>query len=348
MALTLPGVGTPPNAKFTAVGNINKTPGLGLTQGGANYDAKYATYLKLFSGEVFKAYQTALVAKGTVQNRTLKQGKSMQFIFTGRMTADYHTPGTPILGSGDPPVAEKTIIMDDLLVASAFVYDLDETLAHYSLRSEISKKIGYALAEAYDKKIFRTIAKAAREAHPITAAPGPEPGGSIIKLGAGNALSAQHIVDAFFEAAAILDEKNLPREGRHAVLSPRQYYALISQVDTNILNRDFGNSQGNLNSGEGLYEIAGISIKKSNNLPFLAGNVARVDGENNDYSGDFTAHAGLIYQKDAAAVVEAIGPQVQTTGSDIKTLYQGDVIVGRLAMGAGTLNPAAAIELQAA
>jgi hypothetical protein len=348
MALTLPGVGTPPNAKFTAVGNINKTPGLGLTQGGANYDAKYATYLKLFSGEVFKAYQTALVAKGTVQNRTLKQGKSMQFIFTGRMTADYHTPGTPILGSGDPPVAEKTIIMDDLLVASAFVYDLDETLAHYSLRSEISKKIGYALAEAYDKKIFRTIAKAAREAHPITAAPGPEPGGSIIKLGAGNALSAQHIVDAFFEAAAILDEKNLPREGRCAVLSPRQYYALISQVDTNILNRDFGNSQGNLNSGEGLYEIAGISIKKSNNLPFLAGNVARVDGENNDYSGDFTAHAGLIYQKDAAAVVEAIGPQVQTTGSDIKTLYQGDVIVGRLAMGAGTLNPAAAIELQAA
>ena len=347
MALNLPGTGVAPNASFTAVGNINKTPGLGLTQGGADYNNKYATYLKLFSGEVFKAYQTALVAKGTVQNRSLKSGKSMQFIFTGRMTADYHQPGTPILGSGDPPVAEKTIIMDDLLVASAFVYDLDETLAHYSLRSEISKKIGYALAEAYDKKIFRTIAKAAREAHPITAAPGPEPGGSIIQLGAGNALSAQHLVDAFFEAAAILDEKNLPREGRTAVLSPRQYYALISQVDTNILNRDFGSSQGNLNSGEGLYEIAGISIKKSNNLPFLAGNVARVDGENNDYSGDFSNHCGLIYQKDAAAVVEAIGPQVQTTGSDVKTLYQGDVIVGRLAMGAGTLNPAAAIELQA-
>jgi hypothetical protein len=346
MALNLPGTGTPPNAKFTAVGNINKTPGLGLTQGGNDYNNKYGTYLKLFSGEVFKAYQTALVAKGTVQNRTLKQGKSLQFIFTGRMTADYHVPGTPILGSGDPPVAEKTIVMDDLLVASAFVYDLDETLAHYSLRGEISKKIGYALAEAYDKKIFRIIAKAAREAHPITAAPGPEPGGSIIKLGAGNAFSAQHLVDAFFEAAAILDEKNLPREGRTAVLSPRQYYALISQVDTNILNRDFGGSQGSLNSGEGLYEIAGISIRKSNNLPFQAGNVARVDGENNDYSGDFTNHCGLIYQKDAAAVVEAIGPQVQTTGSDVKTLYQGDVIVGRLAMGAGTLNPAAAIELQ--
>jgi hypothetical protein len=264
------------------------------------------------------------------------------------MTAEYHQPGTPILGSGDPPVAEKTIIMDDLLVSSAFLYDLDETLAHYSLRSEISRKIGHALAEAYDKKIFRTIALAARQAHPITAAPGPEPGGSVIKLGADNEFDAQALVDAFFEAASILDEKNVPREGRHAVLSPRQYYALISQVDSNILNRDYGNSQGNLNSGEGLYEIAGISIKRSNNLPFKAGTVSRVDGENNDYSGDFDAHCGLIYGRDAAAVVQAIGPQVQTTGGDVKAMYQGDVIIGRLAMGADWLNPAAAIELQAA
>ena len=120
---------------ITATGNINKTPGLGLTQGGADYDAKYATYLKLFSGEMIKAYESTCIAKGTVQTRTLRNGKSLQFIYTGRMTADYHQPGTPILGSGDPPVAEKTILMDDLLVSSAFLYDLDETLAHYSLRS---------------------------------------------------------------------------------------------------------------------------------------------------------------------------------------------------------------------
>ena len=343
-----PNPGTPPNTTITALGNINKTPGLGLTQGGVDYDAKYATYLKLFSGEMFKAYESACIAKGTVQNRTLTSGRSMQFIFTGRMDAEYHQPGTPILGSSNPPVAEKTIIMDDLLISSAFVYDLDETLAHYSLRSEISKKIGHALAEAYDKKVFRTIALAAREAHPITASPGPEPGGSIIKIGSGNEYAAQSLVDAFFEAASILDEKNLPQAGRTAVLSPRQYYALVSQVDSNILIRDYGNTQGNLNSGEGLYEIAGISIKRSNNLPFMVGNVSRVDGENNDYSGDFSSSCGLIYYQDAAAVVQAIGPQVQTTGADVRTMYQGDIIVGRLAMGAGTLNPAAAIELQAA
>ena len=350
----------------TSTGSINRNPGLGRTQFGdtvtingqvvSAYDAKYATYLKLFTGEMIKAYESACIAKGTVQSRSLRNGKAAQFIFTGRMTADYHVPGTPILGTnpdtglgGMPPVAEKTIVMDDLLISSAFVYDLDETLAHYSLRSEISAKIGHAMAEAYDKKIFRTIALAAREAHPITASPGPEPGGSIIRLGANNEYDAQALVDAFFEAASILDEKNMPKAGRTAVLSPRQYYALISQTDTNILNTDFGTStQGSLNTGEGLYSIAGIQIRRSNNLPFLAGTVNSSEGENNDYSGDFSNHAGLIYYRDAAAVVEAIGPSIQTSGSDVKTMYQGDLIVGRMAMGVGTLNPAAAIELQAA
>ena len=341
------------NTVATSIGTINNTSTTPLALGTA-YDTKYATYLKLFSGELFKAYESATIAKGTVQNRQLKNGKSLQFIFTGRMQAAYHTPGEPILGSGDPPVAEKTIVCDDLLISSAFVYDLDETLAHYSLRSEISKKIGHALAEAYDKKVFRVIASAARQAHPITASPGPEPGGSIIKIGSNNEYDAQKLVDAFFEAASILDEKNLPKTGRTAVLEPRQYYALVSQVDSNILNRDYGNTQGNLNSGDGLVSIAGINIQRSNNLPFQAGTVNEQAGENSStgvgqtLATDFSNHAGLIYQKDAAGIVEAIGPQVQTTGADIKTMYQGDLIVGRLAMGAGTLNPAAAIEIQTA
>ena len=331
------------NATQSVLGSVNKL--VSDTGAGGAYDSKYGTYLKLFSGELFKAYESATIARDTVQRRTLKNGKSLQFIFTGRMQAAYHTPGTPILGSGDPPVAEKTISCDDLLISSAFIYDLDETLAHYSLRGEISKKIGHALAEAYDKKIFRTIALAARESHPITASPGPEPGGSQIKLGSGKEYDAQALVDAFFEAASILDEKNMPKAGRTAVLNPRQYYALVSQVSTNILNRDYGNGQGNLNSGEGLYEIAGIQIRRSNNLPFLAGTVNATAGENNTYNGDFSNSCGLIYYKEAAGVVEAIGPQVQVTSGDVSVLYQGDVIVGRLAMGASTLNPAAAIEL---
>ena len=52
-----------------------------------------------------------------------------------------------------------------------------------------------------------------------------------------------------------------------------------------------------------------------------------------------------LSQREAAGVVEAIGPQYRVTSGDISVVYQGDVIFRRLAMGADALNPAASVEL---
>lgn len=302
------------------------------------YANKYATALKLFSGEVFTAFNNASIAKGLVRSYTLRGGKSKQFLMTGKLAAGYHTPGTPILGDAALKANEKTINMDDLLVSSQFVYDLDEVLSQYSTRAEISKQIGEALAKHYDERIFRTLDLASAEASVVTG----EPGGFQVNIGVGNEYNAQALVDGFFEAAAVLDERSAPQEGRGAVLSPRQYYSLISSVDTNILNRELGNTQGDLNSGKGLYSIAGIRIYKSNNLPFLAGSVAAVTGEQNTYNGDFTNACGLIFHREAAGVVEAIGPSIETTSGDFHVQYQGDLIVGKLAMGVGSLRTSVA------
>ena len=116
-----------------------------LTNAGT-VDERRALYLKLFSGEMFKGFQHNTIARDLVTRRTLKNGKSLQFIYTGRTKSEFHIPGQSILGNDEktPPVAEKTITVDDLLISSAFVYELDETLAHYDLRGEISRKIGYA------------------------------------------------------------------------------------------------------------------------------------------------------------------------------------------------------------
>ena len=358
------------NAPTTALGRINSTASTPLALGTA-YDTKYGTYLKLFSGELFKGFQHNTIARDLVMKRTLKNGKSLQFIYTGRMSSSYHEPGTPILGTENSmPVAEKTIVMDDLLISSAFVYNLDETLAHYELRGEISKKIGYALAETYDRNIFRAITRGARKASPISATNKVEPGGTTIQVGSGtgaaaDALDAGKIITAFYDAAAVLDEKGVSSQGRVAVLNPRQYYALIQNTgDSGLVNRDAQGSS--LQSGNGIVEIAGIKIYKSMNIPFQgkfgtsatvdnAGSFVGVDipdggginGVNNNYgeANSFDTSCGLIFQKEAAGVVEAIGPQVQVTSGDVSVIYQGDVILGRLAMGADYLNPAAAVEL---
>jgi hypothetical protein len=363
------------NANQVALGRSNLSTGTGY--GGAT--DKYALYLKLFSGEMFKGFQHETIARDLVTKRTLRNGKSLQFVYTGRMSSSFHTPGTPILGNSDkaPPVAEKTIVMDDLLISSAFVYDLDETLAHYELRGEISKKIGYALAEKYDRLIFRSITRGARSASPVSATNFAEPGGTQIRVGSttndSDAYNATNLINAFYDAAAALDEKGVSTDGRCAVLNPRQYYSLIQNVGSNgLVNRDV---QGDaLQGGSGVIEIAGIHIYKSMNIPFLGkygvayggttgevspGNLGdfigptpenanATGGVNNDYGTNTELGAkscGLIFQKEAAGVVEAIGPQVQVTNGDVSVIYQGDVILGRMAMGADYLNPAAAVEL---
>ena len=344
-------------------------------------DQRRALYLDLFSGEMFKGFQHNTIARDLVMKRTLKNGKSLQFIYTGRTTAEYHTPGNAILGNSDgaPPASAKTITVDDLLISSAFVYDLDEVLSHYDLRSEISRKIGYALAEKYDRLIFRAIARGARQAHPISASNFAEPGGTQIQVGSGagseaDAFSSTALVSAFYDAAAAMDEKGVSSDGRVAVLNPRQYYELIQAVGTNgLINRD---AQGSaLQSGNGIVEIAGIKIYKSMNIPFLGkygtkyggstgvtspGNTGdfvgpdienaddQAAGINNNYGTAAevgSTSCGLIFQREAAGVVEAIGPQVQVTSGDVSVIYQGDVMLGRLACGADYINPAAAVEL---
>ena len=353
--------------------------------GSDNFGAdRRALYLKLFSGEMFKGFQHNTIARDLIMKRTLKNGKSMQFIFTGRTKSEFHTPGNSILGDTNnaPPVAEKTITCDDLLISSAFVYELDEVLAHYDLRSEISRKIGYALAEKYDRLIFRAITRGARKASPITATNYVEPGGTQIQVGTGagseaDAYDSSKLVSAFYDAAAALDEKGVSMDGRVAVLNPRQYYSLIQAVGTNgLVNRDVQGTA--LQGGQGIIEIAGIKIYKSMNLPFFGsygvnyggavtspGNVGDFVGEalsaddnydntstgiNNDYGTAAevgSTSCGLIFQKEAAGMVEAIGPQVQVTSGDVSVIYQGDVMLGRLACGADYLNPAAAVELYA-
>jgi hypothetical protein len=307
------------------------------------YDQRRALALKLFSGEMFTAYNNATIFKGLVRTYPLRGAKSKQFLFSGTLGAEYHVPGTPLLGMDPLKYNEKTIVMDDLLVAHQFVYDLDEILSHYSQRAEIAKQIGEALAQHYDVRIARVLDMASRESHPVTG----QPGGFEVSIGVGNQLNAQALVDGFYEAAAIFDERNAPQDGRSCVLTPRQYYSLISSVDTNILNRDYGNDQGNMARGKGLYEIAGIRILKSNNLPFMAAYNTDVTGENNDYSDANATCCGLIFHREAAGVVEAVAPTTETTGESFHAQYQGDLIVGKLAMGAASLNVKLAGSLQA-
>ena len=68
--------------------NITRPSAVNGNQGNT-YATKYATALKLFSGEVFTAFNNASIFKGLVRGYTLRGAKSKQFLLTGKLAAGW-------------------------------------------------------------------------------------------------------------------------------------------------------------------------------------------------------------------------------------------------------------------
>ena len=319
-----------------------------------------ALFLKVFSGEILTTFEEFNVMKGLHTMRTIANGKSAQFPVTGIADAQYHTPGQNIADATNGYLsqikhAEKVINIDDVLVASTFIANIDELKNHYDVRSIYAQELGKALAKRFDLATMKTLAAAARSAATIT---GGKAGIQVDSNSGGvGALSGTEIQAALFTAAQRLDENDIPDDGqRFAILKPKDYYTLISSGEE-VVNRDFG-GRGDVASGR-IPMVAGINLYKSNHLSDVAANLAGVttgDGSasvKNDVFGG--AEAGEGYNGNLVAT-EIIGGHPSAIGtvklldlateSDYKVELQGSLFVAKYAMGHGVLRPEAAFEIK--
>lgn len=74
----------------------------------------------------------------------------------------------------------------------------------------------------------------------------------------------QNLYDAFVDLSVVLDEDNVPEEGRFAIVSPSLHGRLL-KLDSFIQSGDNANPPARLKGYIG--EVAGLSLYKSNNLP---------------------------------------------------------------------------------
>ena len=143
------------NAVVSRLGQVN----------GAN-DAN-ALFLKVWSGEVLATFMRENKMLGMTNVRSISSGKSAQFPVIGTTSASYHTPGNEILGSSVNH-AERTVNIDDLLVSSAFLANIDEAKNHYDVRSIYTSEMGRALANTVDKNLLQLAVLASRESSTIS------------------------------------------------------------------------------------------------------------------------------------------------------------------------------------
>lgn len=316
------------DANLSLLGVVN-----GATDG--SFDQNNKLFRDQFAGEVLTAFDETNVFEDKHLTRTITEGKSASFPATWKFNARYHTPGTPVLGSNQMKVAERTILIDDLLLADVVIGDLEEAKNHYDVRSIYSKQLGAALAREYDKRVAQVLVNTAREAATVQGAFG----GSTLR--AANAKTdAEVLTGMVFSANQVFDEKDVPVGERFVAVLPAQYYLLAQS--TKLLNRDWG--------GAGVYSqaelplVGGMTLVKSNNIPHTV--VAAASGDRNtSYAGDFTKTVAICWRKEAAGTVKLMDLAVQQSGQDFAIMYQGTLMVAKYAMGHGILRPECAIEL---
>lgn len=297
---------------------------LGQSNGSGDADA---LFLKLFAGEVIVEFDRATVFKDRHTVRQIANGKSAQFPFIGRASAAYHTPGN-FIDAGTIKHAEKVITIDDLLVASTFVANIDEAMNHYDVRQPYSQELGRILAQTFDINVARCMVKAARTASPITG----RPGGSVIDHQS-MVTDAATLEAAIFAAAQVLDEKYVPENERFGFFKPAQFYLLAQREK--LINSFYG-GKGSIAEGK-LETVAGIELVKTNNVPST-----NVSTGPSKYQGNFTNTVAVIGNKRAAATVKLMDLAME---SEYEIRRQGTFMVAKYAVGHDILQPDCAVEL---
>lgn len=298
-----------------------------------------ALFLKVFSGEVMSTFAAKTVMKDKTRIRSIKHGKSAQFPAIGKTVAEYHTPGAEILGNNIKH-DEKVITIDDLLISNTFISNIDEAKNHYEVRSEYSRQMGDALAQTYDRNLLSMAVKAARDPSGLGLGVADQGSAASVNLGSVTPTTAA-IVSAIYDAAATMDEKNVPETDRFVIVNPAVYYALVQE--DKLINRDFGEN-GSYSKGA-VFNVAGMTIVKSNNLAVDHTTATAYPDFNSKYAVNASDTSALIIQRQALGTVQLMD---LATEMEYDIRRQGTLAVSKMAVGHGVLRPECIIELRAA
>lgn len=304
-----------------------------------------ALFLKVFAGEVITSFDRASKTQGADMVRSISNGKSATFPVMGRIGASYHAVGTEITGS-DINHNEKVITINDLLISSVFVSNIEEAKNHWDVRSAYSTEIGRALAFQKDKHILQTIGQASLASASIT---GGDATTNIVNTGiasATDATAANAMIDAIFAAAKELDANYVPSEGRKCFMRLEEYYKLANA--TNAVNVDFS---GNGSIAEGkVHKIAGIELVPV--AHFVDSNVttgtdagSATNGGSTPQAVDLSNFVALVSHPSAVGTVKLMDLAVEKE-YDIRR--QGTLMVAKYSMGHGVLRPEAAVGIKEA
>lgn len=334
---------------------------LGTNQGkGQSAADKLALFLKVFGGEVLTAFARTSVTANRHMQRQISSGKSAQFPVIGRTKAAYLQPGESLDDKRkDIKHAEKTINIDGLLTADVLIYDIEDAMNHYDVRSEYTSQIGESLAMAADGAVLAELAGLVNLADSVNENTADSVNENIAGLGKPSLLEVgpkadltdpvklgQAVIAQLTIARAALTKNYVPANDRTFYTTPDVYSAILAALMPNAANYAalIDPERGSIRN------VMGFEVVE---VPHLTAGGAGDDRPDEGAEATNQKHAfpatggkvnkgnvvGLFQHRSAVGTVKLKDLALERAR---RTEYQADQIVAKYAVGHGGLRPEAA------
>lgn len=206
---------------------------------------------ELWSARLLQSLEKTHVAANLVnrdyEGEIRQQGDTVHINMIGTITVRDYTKGSDIVAPEELSTTDQTLVISQAKYFNFQIDDVDAAQVAGSLMDSALARSAYALKDAADSYILKTIADGLLTENTIGSS-------------AAVALTKDNIYENIIKLRLILDRNNVPLEGRTIVIPP-EAYALLLQ-DSRFVSGDIGSEA--LRSGY-IGSVAGFEIYESNN-----------------------------------------------------------------------------------
>ena len=168
---------------------------------------------------------------------------------------------------------ELTLVVDSAKAFKFIVDDIESNMSHVNFKEVASSSAAYALRDLYDAAVIAAMFSGCSSSSPdhiigsdssTADATMTHATNSVDLLGSdGTGVDA---IDLMARMARLLDDQNVPEEGRWFV-APPSFYEELAQSGSKLLSVDFNAGQGSIRNGlVSSGKLRGFDMYKSNNI----------------------------------------------------------------------------------
>ena len=172
---------------------------------------------------------------------------------------------------------ELTLVIDKANSFKFIVDDIEEKLSHINFASVGASSAAYTLKDTMDSEVLATMFAGVSTSSPDHRLGGDGNGavstsfGTNDPLDMGNGASELSPLKIMARMARLLDDSQVPEEGRWFVAKP-EFYEELADTDSKLMSSDFNQGDGGVRNGlVASGQIRGFSMYKSSNVPAVSG-----------------------------------------------------------------------------